>query len=214
MPVSSHIMIFTRFPRPGAAKTRLIPALGAEGAARLQRRMTERVVAESLSLAARHGVAASIHYTGGSLREMANWLGEEVAFRPQAPGDLGRRMHEAFAWLFGRDVRRGLLVGSDIPGLHSDIMSHALDNLARRDLVLGPASDGGYYLMGLHRRVPADSRGRLFTSMPWGTSKVLEQTLAVASREGLCWGLLPMLDDVDRPADLVHLEGGFVAGKP
>ncbi len=213
MTTTTHIMIFTRYPRPGAAKTRLIPALGAAGAARLQRRMTERVVSESMALAARRGAAVSVHYTGGSRDEMSRWLGKGTPLRPQAPGDLGRRMRKSFDWLFGRGVRRGLLVGSDIPGLDSAVMERALDDLGHKDLVLGPAGDGGYYLAGFHRRVPPDRRAGLFTSIPWGTSKVLAHTLAAASREGLSWGLLPMLDDVDRPADLVHVEGGLVAGE-
>ncbi len=214
MTATTHIMIFTRYPRPGAAKTRLIPALGAEGAARLQRRMTERVVSEALSLAARRDTAVSVHYTGGSRAEMSRWLGDDAILRPQATGDLGRRMRAAFDWLFGRGVRRGLLVGSDIPGLDGDVMGRALDDLGHSDLVLGPAGDGGYYLVGFHHRVPAGSRGRLFVSIPWGTSKVLAHTLAAASREGLSRGLLPMLNDVDRPADLVHFGGERFAGKP
>lgn len=212
MAPSAHIMIFTRYPRPGTTKTRLIPVLGAGGAAQLQRRMTERVVAEAMTLAARRDLAVSVHYTGGDRRDMVSWLGDEVILRPQASGDLGRRMHSAFEWLFERGAPRGLLAGSDIPGLDRDMLALALDHLEDRKLVLGPAGDGGYYLIGMHRSVPAHGRSHLFSSIPWGTQEVLARTLAAAKRAGLPFKLLPPLEDLDRPADLAHFKGGFIAG--
>jgi rSAM/selenodomain-associated transferase 1 len=207
-------MIFTRCPQPGTTKTRLIPVLGAEGAARLQRRMTEHILAEALALGARRDLAVSVHYAGGSRRDMIRWLGEAVALRSQASGDLGRRMHGAFEWLFGTGAQRGLLAGSDIPGLDRGILGQALHHLDRQDLVLGPARDGGYYLVGMDRSVPAADRRSLFASIPWGTRKVLDLTLAAASQAGLSLKLLPPLDDIDRHADLAHFKGELIAAKP
>lgn len=214
MTESSQIMIFTRYPEPGRTKTRLIPALGAEGAARLHCRMTEHILEEALALARRQTLLVSVHYEGGSRQRMSSWLGKEAILQRQVSGNLGRRMQKAFKWVFDRGARQSVLVGSDIPGLDRAIMEQALDHLERRDLVLGPARDGGYYLIGMNHTVPANSRNSLFASMPWGTGEILSRTLEAARRAGLSFSLLPPLHDLDRPADLVRMKGELIAKEP
>ena len=127
---------------------------------------------------------------------MRRWLGAGLAYRRQAPGDLGRRMRRAMADAFGAGCRRVVIIGTDCPSLSAEHVGEAFDALREHDLVLGPSSDGGYWLIGL--RAPAE----VFEGVAWGTPQVLEATLALARREGLSVRLLAELADVDRAEDL------------
>jgi rSAM/selenodomain-associated transferase 2/rSAM/selenodomain-associated transferase 1 len=191
------IIIFTRYPLPGKTKTRLIPVLGAQGAADLQRRMAEHVIAEAKNLAARRGVALEICCEGGNEALFRKWLGNRFSYREQSAGDLGTRMDVAFKDAFLEGNKRVLLVGTDLPGLSDKILETALEDLQHHDAVLGPARDGGYYLVGLKQRVPS-----LFLGIPWGTQEVLAQTMEIVHRKGLSVKLLELLNDIDRPEDL------------
>ncbi len=194
---AQRLIIFTRYPQPGATKTRLIPALGAEGAADLQRQLTEKVVAEARQLRRGGGLDIEIRHAGGDAGSMAVWLGNDLRYADQGPGDLGRRMATAFADGFAAGAGAMVLVGSDIPALTEAVLAAAFEALGRADLVLGPAADGGYYLVGL--RLP---RPELFTGVAWGSAGVCAETLERAATAGLVTVLLEELRDVDRPEDL------------
>ncbi len=199
-----RLIVFTRFPEPGKTKTRLIPALGPEGAARLQRRMTEHILATAAILSNRHGLTTEVRHEGGNSALMMEWLGSQFSYRSQGPGDLGRRMVRAFEDAFWESKKATVIVGSDIPGISAHIIEQAFDGLQKNDLVIGPARDGGYYLIGLKNTVPAETYARLFENINWGTDAVLSQTLQTARRSGLRFIMLESLTDVDRPADLHH----------
>lgn len=194
-----RIILFTRYPVEGKAKTRLIPVLGPQGAADLQRKMTEHGVASARSVSRLRSASLEIRYDGGSEPEMARWLGDDIAFAEQGLGDLGTRMHAALKSAFQEGIERVVLIGSDLPGMTATLLQNALDALSHCDVVLGPAADGGYYLIGMKR--PCLS---LFKGIPWGTSAVLEQTLSVARNLGFTVKLTDRLVDVDRPEDLEH----------
>jgi rSAM/selenodomain-associated transferase 2/rSAM/selenodomain-associated transferase 1 len=195
------LIVFTRYPRPGATKTRLVPVLGAAGAAELQRRMTDRTLSTVKEFRRDHSVTAEVHYEGASQEQMKQWLGAELQFSPQASGDLGRRMEQAFHESLRGGTCSVVLIGTDCPALTSRHLQEAFDHLEYADVVLGPARDGGYYLVGLHRHTP-----ELFRGIPWGTNTVLEQTLEIGEKLGLRVALLDPLDDVDRPEDLAVWE--------
>ena len=194
-----RLLIFTRFPEPGATKTRLIPALGVEGAADLQRQMTERVLALSKTL---DQISVEVVYTGGSLAQFREWLGEDWEYRPQAEGDLGHRMRMAFLTAFLRRAERAVIVGVDCPELSAGIVASAFRLLEKRDVVLGPATDGGYYLIGIRRRASRRALETVFNGIDWGTENVFGQTTKILGEAGVSVGLLACLDDVDRPEDL------------
>ncbi len=206
MAVREQIYVFTRFPEAGKTKTRLIPRLGASGAARLQRRMTEHVVTVLSALANGGNVRLSIAHAGGDEEEMRRWLGPEVGYWPQPEGDLGNRMTLAFRTAFAGGSRACVLVGSDCPVLDCETVSSAFRALRDRDLVLGPARDGGYYLIGLRATACDRAASVLFRGMPWGTEEVLVRTLAAAGKADLTRELLPEMADVDRPEDLAVWE--------
>lgn len=196
--MSECLIIFTRYPEPGKTKTRLIPALGAEGAATLQRQMTEHTLAQVKELQAKRLVSVEVYFVGGNQQLMQSWLGTSVIYRQQGDGDLGRRMAIAFQTALEAGKQRVVVIGTDCPDLKAEVMVKAFNALEQHDLVLGPAQDGGYYLIGLCRLIP-----ELFTGISWSTAEVLQQTMSIAQRLELAVAYLPRLSDVDRPEDLV-----------
>ncbi len=192
---SERLAVFARYPEPGRAKTRLIPALGPAGAARLHAEMARHTLAQADALRRMRPVSVEVWFAGGDAERIRAVFGER-RYRPQPEGDLGARMASAFEAMLAA-ARSALIIGTDCPALDAAILAQALDALRRHDLVLGPATDGGYYLIGLRRPVP-----ELFDRMPWGTSTVLAETLGRADRLGLSVHQLTPLDDVDEPGDL------------
>lgn len=191
------LLVLTRLPVAGKVKTRLIPALGAAGAAALHRCLAEHTLATVRSFGRGRQTGLEVWYTGGNARAAQDWLGDGLGYHRQPAGNLGRRLALAFANSFAAKARRVVLVGTDCPALSEAILARAFADLALVDVVLGPAADGGYYLIGLAREQP-----QLFTDIAWGTGLVLAQTQAAIVRHELSYRLLPVLADVDRPGDL------------
>ena len=191
-----HLIIFTRYPEPGKTKTRLIPALGDVGAANLQREMTEYTLSQ-VKLLTSTAVSLEVRFAGGNLQLMQDWLGSDLVYQFQAEGDLGLRMMRSLFDAFKQSAQKVIIIGIDCPGVNAEILATALEQLYAFDVVLGPAVDGGYYLIGL--RQPC---AELFTNINWGTSQVLAQTVEIAEKLNLSIFYLPTLADVDRPEDL------------
>ncbi len=133
---------------------------------------------------------------------MRQWLGPDLTYRPQGKGDVGERMARAFQEAFAEGIQEAVLVGTDCPGLNAQILEEAFEKVRREGLVLGPATDGGYYLIGLGRKISQDAIGRLFSGIAWGKGEVLSQTMKIAHGLGLSVTLVERLHDVDRPEDL------------
>ncbi|MDJ0743833.1 MAG: TIGR04282 family arsenosugar biosynthesis glycosyltransferase [Xenococcaceae cyanobacterium MO_167.B27] len=191
------LIIFTRYPEPGKTKTRMIPALGAEGAAQLQRQMSEHTLKNALEWQKVSGGKIAIYFAGGDVSLMSNWLGKNLNYYPQVTGDLGYKMQSAFNQAFDNGATKVVTIGIDCPDINLTILNQAFSSLSEHDLVLGKAEDGGYYLIGLHRLIP-----ELFQNINWGTSQVLAQTQNIANGLNLNTAYLPTLRDVDRPEDL------------
>ncbi len=224
-----RLILFTRYPTPGEAKTRLIPTLGANGAAELHRVLTERTVALLRTV----GAPVEVHVTGAPVEAFRDWLGQEVAFIPQAEGGLGERLLAALdpaqgrhaelvsasmphrqpvmpneAWtlkrvqhddLTDRAVSPCIFFGADTPDLSPEIVAAAVAALETHDGVIGPADDGGYYLIGMREPQPA-----LFTDMAWSTETVFPETMRRVAELGLNFLTLETLSDCDRPEDLAR----------
>lgn len=191
----NNLIIFTRYPEPGKTKTRLIPTLGEEGAAILQRQLTEYTIREAKKLL--NQATISIYYTGKDQDSMRGWLGDDLNYYTQATGNLGDRMQSAFNDAFKKGFSRVIIIGIDCPDLNQTLLQEAFNHLINHDLVLGEAVDGGYYLIGLTNVVP-----ELFQDIPWGTNQVLSLTHNIAKKLNLKLSLLPILPDIDRPEDL------------
>ncbi|HEY9852963.1 MAG TPA: TIGR04282 family arsenosugar biosynthesis glycosyltransferase [Leptolyngbyaceae cyanobacterium] len=203
------LIVFTRYPEPGKTKTRLIPVLGAEGAANLHRQMAEYAIAQAKQLTSSHQVSVEVHFTGGNLNLMRSWLGNDIIYQPQIEGDIGLKMSAAFKAAFNQNINYVSIIGSDCPKLNYQLISQAFDSLLQHDLVIGPATDGGYYLIGLSRFIP-----ELFKGINWSTAEVFQQTIEIAARLNLSVAYLPKLSDIDRPEDLAILDFRFSIEQP
>lgn len=195
---SQRLIVFTRYPEPGRVKTRLIPLLGAEGAADLHLRMTRHTLAAAANLrSCRSEVEVVVRFTGGTPSQMQRLYGDQWGFEEQGEGDLGARLERAITDAFAGGRTEVVVVGSDCPELTTQTLEDAFGALRSSDVVIGPALDGGYYLVGLSRMAAG-----IFGGIPWGTERVLRETLRAALRLKLTLRLLPTLRDVDRPDDL------------
>ncbi len=192
-----RLIVFTRYPKPGSTKTRLIGALGEQGAARLHQTLTQHVLARAELVASGRAVDVEVRFAGGSCRLMARCFGKRFDYRPQVPGHLGHRLNEAVTAAFCEGAERVVVIGTDCPAVTPSVLREAFDHLAVHDVVLGPAHDGGYYLIGLKR-----PQRELFSNIPWGGGEVLRATLRQAARSSLNVWLLPAMGDIDRPDDL------------
>jgi rSAM/selenodomain-associated transferase 1 len=201
---TAAVAILAKAPVPGLAKTRLIPALGAAGAARAQRQFA----LQTLGTARRAATGAVTLWCAPDaghrfFRALQNRHG--VACRTQPAGDLGRRMQATMAQHFDQTPQQALLmVGTDCPVLAPAHLQQAADALCTHDAVLIPAEDGGYVLIGLARPLPG-----VFADMVWSTPQVLADTRQRLRAAGARWLELDALWDIDEPADwqrLQHLE--------
>jgi rSAM/selenodomain-associated transferase 1 len=192
-----HLIVFTRYPEPGTTKTRLIPVLGKEGAASLQRQMTEHTLFQVKNLPTINSTSVEIRFAGGNLELMQAWLGDGLSYQPQGEGDLGQRMQRSLLSALQNGAQQVVFIGIDCPGINAEILTTAFNNLTHHDLVVGPAVDGGYYLIGLKQYVP-----ELFANIDWGTATVLQRTINIAQQLNLSLMQLSLLADIDRPEDL------------
>ena len=195
--VSDCLLMFTRYPQAGQTKTRLIPALGAAGAASLQRQMTEHLLKRIRPFCAENQISLQVHFAGGSEAQMLHWLGPNLLLRSQCSGNLGEKLISALSQTFTAGTLRAIVIGSDCPTLSISEIDQALTQLDSHDVVLGPAADGGYYLIALRAMHYC-----LFEDIPWGTDRVLATTQAIAHHHRLSVAQLGILVDIDRPEDL------------
>lgn len=195
-PDREALAVFAKFPEPGRVKTRLIPALGAEGAAALHDQMVRHTLDRVRELQLTREAEAHVFCAGAEPERFGHHFKSDIPCAAQSDGDLGKRMRMAFRHML-RDANAAVIIGTDCPDISQGVLGMAFDALRSCDLVLGPATDGGYYLIGLRRPVPS-----LFENMEWSTPSVLSETLARASALGLSVLMLPTLSDVDEPGDV------------
>ncbi len=188
-----HCILFSKLPRPGHAKSRLAAEIGVEAAARLATAFLQ----DTTSMLQREAGRLFVAYeAGGSDVDTATRFGTADAFA-QNGRDLGERLADAFEQSFRRGARNPVLIGSDSPTLPGHLLDMASRALATHDVVLGPATDGGYYLIGLQTPRPG-----IFEGIDWSTGAVLEQTLTRCLDAGLRVFFLPTWYDIDTATDL------------
>jgi rSAM/selenodomain-associated transferase 1 len=205
--VSTAVIVFAKAPVAGLAKTRLAPALGAEGAAALAARMLHHTLAQAVQAglgpvelcgapdAAHPALVAAAAAVGATLTA-------------QGGGDLGSRMHRAFARVLAQHGH-ALVVGTDAPALDAAMLREAAASLRGHDAVFVPALDGGYALVGLRRADP-----RWFRDMAWSTPGVMDATRQRLRDARVRWAELAPVADIDEPQDLVHLPAAWREGLP
>jgi len=198
--VKDCVIVFVRHPEPGRVKTRLAGALTPEGAARFYKALVEEKLAE---LAA--GCAAEVLVCctpASAVGDVEAWLGPGFRYAVQRGADLGERMANAIAESFAMGFARCVLVGSDIPGLTPSIVEEGLSVLTESTASIGPAADGGYYLIGFHRDglIPA-----VFDDMRWSTPSICRETVRLLDECGVTVHRLATLQDIDTVDDLERL---------
>ena len=190
----NSLVIFARAPRPGHVKTRIAAQLGAMAAVEIYRSLAEQTIAMA-RMGTGYGV--TIEYSPRDSESlMRDWLGGSLSLRPQCDGDLGARMAAAIDEEFARGAQRVVLIGTDCPGLTFSLIESAFVSLEQTDVVLGPATDGGYYLVGVARPYP-----EIFQDVPWSSPTTLCVTLDRARERKLRVSLLDELADIDTADD-------------
>ncbi|MBI2950031.1 MAG: TIGR04282 family arsenosugar biosynthesis glycosyltransferase [Verrucomicrobia bacterium] len=192
MTETEKLLIFLKAPRPGCAKTRLAEALGPAAAALAYRTLVEALLSRFTGC-----TGIELHYAPeDALEEIRPWLKPSWIARPQSSGDLGQRLQTAFRNSFAAGAKRTVIIGSDCPAIQPEDIQAAWSALAGADVVLGPAADGGYWLIGLN--APQE---HLFKNIPWSTETVLRESLNRCQTRGLRVDLLRELRDVDTKED-------------
>jgi hypothetical protein len=211
-PAPATLGIFVKHPLAGEVKTRLAAELGNERAAKVYAAFIADIVARFRQTADGRYLCFSPE-TAPARRYFETLAAAEYGLWPQPEGDLGVRMHTFFEQHIVAADNRVVVIGSDSPTMPREYVERAFDDLARADCVLGPATDGGYYLIGM--------RGRawpVFSKIEWSGCRVLEQTVNRIAEAGAKPALLPAWYDVDTPADLKVLAGHLgalaAAGSP
>ncbi len=204
-----EIAFLTRLPEPGRVKTRLAAALGQEGAAQLHTELARFCLDALRPLTVTREARLVVHVAADAgsgrpvRRDARTAFGGGLAFELQPDGDLGHRIGAAIEAGFARGASAVVAVGSDCPRLDAAVVREVPALLEEHDCVLGPATDGGYYLLALRAPV-RDALSSLMDGVDWGTAAVLAQTLDRAAEAGLRVALLRELADVDRPEDLAE----------
>jgi rSAM/selenodomain-associated transferase 2/rSAM/selenodomain-associated transferase 1 len=178
----------------------LIAALGAENATQVYRQLVDRTLSQARQLAGERGCQIIVCFTGGTACEARTAFGDDLAYREQVGQSLGDRLQLATKTAFDAGAKRVVVIGTDCPSLKSSDLTSAFEHLEAHETVIGPAQDGGYYLIGLSSECSS-----LFADIDWSTSKVLEQTLHKTRELSLRVRQLRMLPDVDYPEDLLPL---------
>jgi rSAM/selenodomain-associated transferase 1 len=186
------LMVFLKAPRQGAVKTRLAETMGVMEACAIHQRLVEALLHQLADLK-----DVEVCFTPDDANsEIKPWARPTWRLTAQGSGDLGCRLDRAFRRAFDQGVNRAAIIGSDCPDVRVDDIQAAWTALLSHDVVLGPATDGGYWLIGLREPQP-----ELFVDIPWSTNEVLRRTLERAHAAGLKTRLLRELADVDTEAD-------------
>lgn len=189
------LLVFARDPQCGQAKTRLVPVLGQQTAIDIYRKLLADTLDTAAQAAAgRHELWVDCLPARSELTTLAARHGMPI--RVQRGADLGARMHAALTAALWQ-AKYAVLIGTDCPELDAAYLGNAFRGLERHDVVLGPAADGGYVLIGLRRTNPL-----IFDDIPWGSDRVLAATRRRLGEIAWSWHELPTLHDVDEPADL------------
>jgi rSAM/selenodomain-associated transferase 1 len=186
--------VFVKVPEPGQVKTRLSPPLSSQEACRLYTAFIQDLFDRVGRL---KKVRGTVFYTGGELDVLRDYIPKSYEEIAQEGESLGDRMSAAFEHLLAGEGRTAILIGSDSPDIPVQYIKRAFLKLKHKDVVLGPAADGGYYMVGLRAPAPA-----LFAGVEWGEHLVLKQTLDNIKSQQLTLSLMPLWYDVDTPASL------------
>ena len=190
------IIIFAKYPEPGKVKTRLAKALGEKRSVELYKNFIRLAV----SSAKKTKQDVRIYFLpANKLRAFKKLLGEKLVFRGQSGNGLGERMYNALSDSFADGYSKAALIGTDIPEIDSCLLNRGFKELGKHDAVIGPANDGGYYLIGFNK---VSLIKEIFKNIPWSTAEVFRKTLEIFKKNKISSGILPAKTDIDTIKDL------------
>lgn len=192
IPVDAGLIVFLRLPEKGKVKTRLAATLGEEAALEIYKQL----VSITLDIVTRSQIPTYLFYSGGLPAESEREA--RFSYQMQLDGDLGSKMLDALSFVLTLH-KKALIIGSDCPDLTPEILHAGCKSLDEKNIVLGPANDGGYYLLGCTEQFPA-----LFADIIWSTPSVLDQTIEKIKDANLSWYLLEKLNDIDTAEDWIR----------
>ena len=192
-----RVLVFVRAPEMGRVKTRLEKKMDAATVLGIDRCFVEDIIQTLTS----GGYDITVYFSPSHKESAVQaWLGPTIHIQAQAGRSLGGKMRNAFSNVFATGVDQAILIGSDFPDLDIGILQEAFVSLQNKDVTIGPAKDGGYYLIGF-RKDAFD--GEIFTGIDWGTEHVYQQTLQHIHAAGLNDRILPSWQDIDTYEDLI-----------
>jgi hypothetical protein len=185
-----------KYPERGRVKTRLAASMGDERALELYKRFLLNILS---TLNKGTFLFYLCFYPADALESLRKWMGGDYLYMPQQGENLGERMKNGFIEAFTLNFKRVVLIGSDIPDLPLEFIEEAFASIREKDCVIGPSSDGGYYLIGFK---DTKFSPQVFKGIPWSTERVFEETMKILEREGLTVHTLRPLRDIDTIDDL------------
>jgi uncharacterized protein len=196
---SNILIIFAKNLVHGKVKTRLASSVGVDVAFEVYKELIDhtKTIAKNVN-------ADKIVYYSEQVEHTDIWNDGFLKAKQQGV-DLGERMKNAFQGMLQLGYTKAVIIGTDCPSLNTQIIHDAFDALDQKNVVIGPAYDGGYYLIGMK-----DHHEELFHAVPWSTDTVLKTTIAICDRFNLSYSLLPILYDIDDEKDLIHLKNSSI----
>ena len=193
--ITASIILFVKYPVEGKVKTRLAKSIGNTKAAKIYTKLAEHAVIEMKRLKNSYNY---IFYSDESEKErIKKWIRGNFFYASQKGDDLGKRMSNAFKLVFGHGAEKVLIIGTDIPGLSTEIINDAIKKLDDYDVVIGPSPDGGYYLLGMKKFTP-----ELFENITYSTNTVFDNTIQRIKNKNLSYHTLETIEDIDTEDEL------------
>jgi len=190
------LLFFVKHPQRGKVKTRLAAVIGDDSAVSVYKNMVEQMLPK---LKKGTFPLYICFFPKNAQKPIEHWLGKQYCYVPQKGKDLGERMRNGLAEAFSMGYKRVVLIGSDIPGLRIKYINEAFKSLKEMDAVIGPAYDGGYYLIGFKEKTFSP---QIFEGIAWGTKNVFNETMKTLKRIRRVVHILPYQRDIDTAEDL------------
>lgn len=200
--MSNAVIVFVRFPEKGKVKTRLAKTLGEEFAVNFYKVCAEHTFSECRKISQHQTDIYICCADENDIEIIKSWTGNDFKYFAQKGEDIGIKMLNAFRYVFTHNVKNAVLIGTDIPEISSGIISGALNSLENSDVVIGPARDGGYYLIGMNKIYES-----VFREITWESKNVYSETLGRLNESNIKLVIAPLLNDIDTEENLIEWMG-------